>query len=229
MDAFTAHRTELHRQLAEQLGAGFELAGNPLAGVLRRRPHGEEFLSFTLTAHHLPACHAYLNFGVRYTAANEVLARTGLSHPEHGLCVIDNSGAIVSRRQARGRWPSYIGWRQRVAWWFRRPPGLAVHAIDRPPARLVATFAGFVRGAVLPFFDHFRTLEAARRSLEADDGDQLGLAPLPALVVIDVVLRDREHLARLGATRQNERDRKVFEECMAKVAAYAPDLVPPRP
>ncbi|MFM1871376.1 MAG: hypothetical protein RL398_798 [Planctomycetota bacterium] len=220
MAAFDRHLAAAHALLASRLGDGFAVAADPAHGLCRVQPHGEEWLSFTCTTKHLPAFHAYLNVSVRYSAAQPLLERTGVLRPDLGLRVSHTSCGMFSRRKL----PRYIPWVRRCIWTLRRPPILFGSDLGRPVEHLVDAFEGVARGALLPFLQHFRSIEAARDSLARADGGTLELDRIGALVVIDAVLGDRAHLERLRASLAREPDRHRFEQCLAKIAACHPEL-----
>lgn len=214
------HLANAHALLARRLGDGFLLRDNPAHGFHRLRPHGEESISFTWTTKHLPFFNAYLNVHVRYTAAQALIERTEVLRPEFGVGVMHNSAAILSAR----RLPSYVGWRHRIAWTLRRPPVLFPSALERPVEHVVDVFEGIARAALLPFLEHFSSIEAARESLEREDGGTLGLDRIGALVAIDAHLRDKAHLASLRRSMVKEHERRRFDTCLSKVVAHLPDL-----
>lgn len=220
MSKLDEHRANAHALLARRLGEGFLLCDNPAHGLQRVRSHGEEFISFTWTTKHQPDFNAYLNVRVRYSAAQALVERTGVLSPEFGVGVMHNSAAILSTR----RLPSYIGWRHRIAWTLRRPPVLFTSALERPVEHVVDAFEGIARAAMLPFLEHFSSIEAARESLERKDGGTMGLDRIGALVAIDAHLHDRAHLASLRRSLVKDHERKRFDTCLSKVVAHLPDL-----
>lgn len=157
---------------------------------------------------------------MRYTAAQALVERTGVLSPEFGVGVMHNSAAIFSTR----RLPSYVGWRHKIAWTLRRPPVLFTSALERPVEHVVDAFEGIARAALLPFLEHFSTIEAARESLEREDGGTMGLDRIGALVAIDAHLHDRAHLAALQRSLVKDHERKRFDTCLSKVVAHLPDL-----